>query len=353
MVDAVVGCEVVVVGGGQAGLAVGYHLRRAGIGFQLVDAGARIGHVWRSRWDSLRLFTPARYAGLPGMPFPADPFSYPGRDDVADYLEAYADRFGLPVRLGVRASGLARDGDRFVLTLDTGEHVRARTVVLATGPFSVPYVPVSAAGLSSDVAQLHTAFYRAPDQIPPGRVVVVGGGNSGFQIAAELAAAGRTVELSEGRRNRAVPQRPLGRDLFWWLDNLGIVRLTADSRLGARLEANQVTIIGSSRRGLRRLGVTLRPRATALSGRTVRFADGSATDADTVVWATGYRTDDTWVDIDAALDDHGELIQRRGVTSVPGLYTIGRPWQHTTGSALLGFVQYDAAWLVEQLAGHS
>jgi putative flavoprotein involved in K+ transport len=343
-----VDCDVVVVGGGQAGLAVGYHLRRAGIEFVIVDAGAEVGQVWRSRWDSLRLFTPTQYASLPGMPFPGAPDTYPSRDQVADYLAAYVERFTLPVRLGARVTGLVRTERGFDVSVTGSEEFAARRVVVATGPFSVPYVPDFATGLAADLPQLHTSRYRRPEQVPPGRVLIVGGGNSGFQVAAELAEAGRFVELAEGRRNRCVPQRLLGRDLFWWLDRLGVIRLTADSRLGARMKANQVTIIGSTRSGLRRRGVTIRPRVIGASGTTVRFADGAVTEVDAVVWATGYRVDDTWVNVEGALDGRGQLLQRRGVTPVPGLYTVGRSWQHTTGSALLGFVQHDAAWLVEQ-----
>jgi putative flavoprotein involved in K+ transport len=156
--------------------------------------------------------------------------------------------------------------------------------VVATGPFfSVPYIPSVAVGLAGEVTQLHTSEYRGPDQIAAGRVVVVGGGNSGFQIAAELASSGRTVDLSESRRNRCVPQRPLGRDLFWWLDGLGLIRATADSRLGAKLKARGVPVIGSSRKGLRRRGVGFRPRTTSAAGGALTFADGSTSKADTVV----------------------------------------------------------------------
>jgi putative flavoprotein involved in K+ transport len=342
--------EVVVVGGGQAGLAVGYHLRQAGVDFAIVDAGTEIGQVWSSRWDSLRLFTPAQYASLPGLPFPAEPGTYPAKDDVAGYLVAYVERFDLPVRLDSRVATLEREGAGFVLTLASGDRINARQVVVATGPYSVPFVP----GLSADltVPQLHTSAYRGPTQLPPGRVLVVGGGNSGFQIAAELVQAGRAVELSEGSRNLCVPQRPLGRDLFSWLDGLGLLRVTADSRIGGRMKARNQPVIGSSRTDLRRRGVAFRPRVTGASGSTVRFANGESTDVDAVLWATGYRIDDSWVRIPDALDD-GRLVQRRGVSPVPGLYTVGRLWQHTQGSALLGFVQYDAAWLAGQVVAHA
>lgn len=343
--------DVVVVGGGQAGLAVSYYLREQHLGFVVLDASPEVGHVWRSRWDSLRLFTPAQYASLPGWPFPAEADTYPGRDQVADYLAAYAERFELPVRLNAEVTELSREPDGTFVVISSAGSCRARQVVVATGPFSRPFVPPLAAGLASSVAQLHTADYRFPVQVSEQRVLVVGGGNSGFQIAAELATAGRDVVLSEGRRNACIPQRPLGRDVFWWQDKTGVLRITAGSRFGRLMAANDGTVIGSTRAGLRRLGVTFRPRATAATGSSVTFNDGTSIEVDAVVWATGFRIDDTWIRIPEALDPSGRLIQHRGVVqSVPGLYTIGRPWQHTTGSALLGFVRHDAAWIVDQIA---
>jgi putative flavoprotein involved in K+ transport len=342
--------DVIVVGGGQAGLAMGYYLQRTDLDFTILDAGSTVGHVWRSRWDSLRLFTPAQYAGLPGLPFPAPANTYASHDQVADYLAGYAAYFELPLRLETVATALSRSQDGFEVAT-SGIFYAARTVVVATGPFSTPYVPPFAANLAPQVRNVHTVEYRSPDQVPPGRALVVGGGNSGFQIAAELAAAGRRVELAEGRRNACIPQRPLGRDVFWWQDRLGLLRVTAESRLGRLMAANDGTVIGSTRADLRRLGVAFRPRVTDAAGTSVTFADGVSREVDSVVWATGFRVDDSWIQIPGALDEHNRLVQRRGVVeSVPGLYTIGRPWQHTTGSALLGFVRYDAAWLVGQIA---
>ncbi|GAA1604884.1 MULTISPECIES: flavin-containing monooxygenase [Kribbella] len=345
--------DVLVIGGGQAGLAMGYCLQRAGLDFVILDAGSAVGHVWRSRWDSLNLFTPAQYAALPGMAFPAPVDTYAGRDEVAGYLATYAERFGLPIKLNARVTGLRRAGAAFKADSPAGTF-QARQVVVATGPFSTPYVPPVADGLAPEVPQIHTAAYRNPEQVPSGRVLVVGGANSGFQIAAELAQAGRTVDLAEGRRNACIPQRPLGRDVFWWQDKLGLLRVSAQSRLGRLMAANDGTVIGSTRPGLRRLGVTFRPRVTSTAGRSVTFADGSRSDVDAVVWATGFRIDDTWIRIPQALDDRGRLLQHRGVVdAVPGLFTIGRPWQHTTGSALLGFVQHDASWLAQQTSART
>jgi putative flavoprotein involved in K+ transport len=200
------------------------------------------------------------------------------------------------------------------------------------------------------VVQLHTADYRHPAQIPDGSVLVVGGGNSGFQIAAELAGEGRTVALAEGRRNACVPQRPLGRDIFWWQGKFGLLQKTADSSFGQRMKANDGTVIGSSRRGLARLGVTLRPRLVRAEGRSVEFADGATAEVDAVVWATGFVIDDSWIDVPGVLDERDRLVQTRGVVAgVPGLYTLGRVWQHTIGSSLLGFVKHDAEWLSRRI----
>ena len=192
--------DVLVIGGGQAGLAMGYHLAQRGLSFQIVDAGAEIGHVWRSRWDSLRLFTSGRYDNLPGLPFPAAPDAYPGKDAVADYLQAYAARFELPVRPSTNVTSLTRGNGTYVAKAG-GEVLEARQVVVATGPFQVPFLPPIADGLDPGVYQVHSAGYRHPQTVPPGSVLVVGAANSGCQIARELSATHR-VELSACRRSR-------------------------------------------------------------------------------------------------------------------------------------------------------
>jgi putative flavoprotein involved in K+ transport len=339
--------DVLVVGAGQAGLALGRHLHRQGAGFLLVDAGARIGDVWRSRWDSLRLFTAAEHDGLPDLPFPAPAGTYPGKDAVADYLETYARTFDLPVRLGTRVTRLERVDGLFAVETTSGP-LSARQVVVATGPFSTPRIPGLATRLAPDVVQLHSSAYRRPDDLPPGRVLVVGAGNSGVQIAEELAATGRSVSLAIGSRPRTVPQRPLGRDLFWWLTRTGLIRTTVDSRLGRRFRDREL-VIGTTWRGLTERGVTLLPRAVSAIGRTVALADGMTTVVDSIVWATGFQADSSWLDVPGALAE-GAPAHVRGVSPVPGLFFLGLPWQHTRGSALLGFVGEDAAWLADRLA---
>jgi putative flavoprotein involved in K+ transport len=341
--------DAIVIGGSQAGLAMAWHLAREQLRFVVLEAGPEIGHTWRSRWDSLTLFTPAQHDALPGMPFPGRPDTYPTKEPVAGYLQAYAAAFDLPVRLNARVTNLARTQEGFEVRTDS-DLFRARQVVVATGPFQVPFTPPAAQRLDASVTQLHSAGYRNPQALPPGPVLVVGGGNSGFQIAEELAAAGRQVNLSIATKQPALPQRLAGKDLFWWLTRLGLIRVSTQSRLGRRMSSRDF-IIGSSRRRLQKKGVRFRLRLAGADGRTAQFADGSTLDPGVVIWATGYRPDYSWIHVPGVVQ-HGQVAHRRGVTEVPGLYFLGLTWQHTRGSALLGFVNDDAVYLAGRIAAH-
>lgn len=339
--------EVAVVGAGQAGLAVGRFLAEQGRRFVILEAAGSVGSAWRSRWDSLVLFTPRRYDALPGLAFPGDPDGYPTRDEVVAYLERYAEHFELPIELSSPVRSLTRDADGFVLDAG-GRMIHAEQVVVATGPFQQAVVPALAGDLADGVFQTHSAGYLRPEDVTAGRVLVVGGGNTGFQIAQELAGAGREVHLAIGSRQTPLPQRLFGRDLFWWLTRLGLLSKSVDSRVGRRARSRD-TLIGSSPRGIRRHGVTLRPRAVAAEGHTVRFADGGELEVDAVIWATGYRPDHSWIEL-PVLDGEGHPQHRRGVTDVGGFYFLGLSWQHTRGSALLGFVGDDAAFIASRVA---
>jgi putative flavoprotein involved in K+ transport len=340
--------DVLVIGAGQAGLALGYHLARTGATFLLVDAAPEVGASWRSRWDSLRLFSPAQYDSLPGMPFPAPTDSHPSKDEVADYLAAYADRFRLPIRLSTPVLTLRRDDDGWFTATTPTETLRARAVVVATGPFHVPHTPALAAAFAPHVLQLHSAEYRNPAQLPAGaEVLVVGAANSGMQIAMELAERCR-VSLAVGSMPLALPQRIAGRDLFFWLVKVGFFALPAGSGLARRLRKRGDLVIGSSRRRLRRSGITLRPRLTGASGTTARFADGRTADTGAVVWATGFEPDYSWLQVPGVVVQ-GAVRHDGGRTEVPGLSFLGLSWQTSRGSALLGFVGADAAALAARL----
>lgn len=344
--------DVVVIGAGQAGLALGHHLARRGSSFAILEAGPEVGHSWRARWDSLRLFSPAQYDSLPGLAFPAPPDTHPGKDDVADYLAAYAAHFALPVMVDTPVLRVHREGDGgFMVTTPKGT-LRAAQVVVATGPFQLPRVPEAATRLDAQVTQLHSAEYRNPGQLPAGgHVLVVGAANSGLQIAAELASS-RTVTVAVGSQPTELPQRVARQDLFFWLSKAGFFTLPAHSRVARRLRSRGDIVIGTRSSALRRRGIGFRPRLTGLAGRTARFADGSALDVDAVLWATGYRTDYSWLHVPGVVVD-GEVRHQRGVTEVPGLYFIGLPWQTCRGSALLGFVGKDAAELDEVMAARA
>jgi putative flavoprotein involved in K+ transport len=337
--------QVVIIGAGQAGLALGYFLARQGRRFVILEAGPSVATAWRERWDSLLLFTPRRYDGLPGLAFPGDPDGYPTRDEVIGYLEKYAERFELPIELDSRVRSLTRRGGTFAL--DLGDRlIEAEQVVVATGPFQVPGVPAFADDLAPDVFQTHSTGYRKPSDVPEGTVLVVGGGNTGYQIAKELSAS-HAVKLAIGSRQTPLPQRLLGRDLFWWLTKLGLLEKDVDSRFGRRTR-HRDTLIGSSPRELRRHGIEIKARVVGASARTVSFADRSRLEVDAVIWATGYRPDYGWIELPVT-DAAGEAHHRRGVTDVPGLYFLGLSWQHTRGSALLGWVKDDAAFIAEQI----
>jgi putative flavoprotein involved in K+ transport len=339
--------DVLVIGGGQAGLAMGYHLADRGLSFLIVDANPEVGHVWRSRWDSLRLFTSAEYNNLPGKNFPGTRGAYPGKDEIADFLQGYADEAQLPIHLNTQVTSLTREHDFYVARSEDGEY-RARQVVVATGPFHVPFTPPVARDLDPELPQIHSAAYRNPATVAVGRTLVVGGANSGQQIALELSES-RPVEIAVGEKLPTLPQRALGRDIWWWLTTMQISRVTVESRLGQRLSQRDV-VIGGGLRELRKQGIGVRPRVVAGSGRTVTFEDGSSTDYEAIVWATGYGIDHSWIEIPEVKDERGQVRHVRGVTESPGLYMLGMTWQYTRTSALLGWVGNDAAFLADQIA---
>jgi putative flavoprotein involved in K+ transport len=265
---------------------------------------------------------------------------------VVSYLQAHASAFDLPIRLNSRVTSLARSNDQYTLTTPDGQFA-ARQVVVATGPFQSPFIPGISADFDETVYQIHSADYRNATQIPGTNVLVVGGGNSGFQIAEELQGT-RKIDLSVAHRMPSLAQRFLGRDIFWWLTRTGLINVNVETRLGRRMSKRDV-LIGSSPKRIRRTGVTLRDRLSGATGRRAVFADGDRLDVDAVVWATGYRSDYSWINIPGVIGTSGRVCHRRGVTDIPGLYFLGLTWQWTRGSALIGFVGNDAAFIADRI----
>lgn len=340
--------DTVIIGGGQAGLATAHQLAGRDADFVVLDGASRIGESWRRRWDSLRLFTPAAYSSLPGMVFPAPPDHLPDKDEVADYLERYADRFELPVRRGVRVTSLVRDGDRFLVQAH-GARYEAANVVVATGPFQRPRIPEVAAHLAPEILQLHSSEYRNPLALPDGPVLVVGVGNSGAQIALELART-RPVWLA-GRETGRIPRRVLGRDVYDWLWPV-MRRLTVDTRAGRRLRQRALRgdpLVGISPRTLTSAGIV---RVGRVSGTRDGLPDceGQVVTPRAIVWCTGFSPDYGWIE-PPVLDGQGRPMHVRGVAiGVPGLHFVGLRFQYRMTSALLGGVGEDAAYIAERIA---
>jgi putative flavoprotein involved in K+ transport len=317
----------------------------------LFDGAPSPGHAWRSRYESLRLFTPAQYCSLPDAPFPAAQDTYPSKDAVANYLDHYAHQFRLDIRAGQRVDRISQAGEGFVLTLSGGAQVKANCVAITGGAFLRPHTPLFASSVPASVQQLHSSQYRAPDQIMGRRVLVVGAGNSGAQIAEELSAT-RQVALSFERLPKQLPQRFLGRDIFWWLIRAGVLdRATREGR-SANETVGQIPLIGSRIKTALSSGqIKRRQRAVSANEGGIFYSDGGSEMPETVIWATGFRPSFELFDFDVR-NAAGQLNQTRGISRVPGLFFIGVPGQHTKGSAFLGFVGRDAAPLSTSIAAY-
>lgn len=339
--------EVIIVGGGQSGLVAGYYLQRAGIPFVILDAGSEVGQAWRERWDSLELFTIAQYCSLPGLRFPGFFNRFPDKNEMADYVAAYARHFELPVRLNTAVTSLTRTETGYHLETTNGEY-DADHVIVATGAYQNQYVPPVASGLADDVFQVHTGSYTNPRQLPAGTVVVVGAANSGAQIAIDLAGT-HTVVLSQGSPLPHGPRRFLGIGLHWWGDKFGII---AKPLIGERDRIHKKTIlVGPSLKKIsKRHGIRLVGRTVECAGRTVRFEGGEQVEVDAVVWATGFRPDYPWIRLPIFRDDKLPEHERGVVATAPGLYFLGMQCQYSYGSGLIWWVKEDAEYLVDQVA---
>jgi putative flavoprotein involved in K+ transport len=317
----------------------------------ILEAHPRVGDAWRSRWDSLRLFTPAERDGLPGMPFPAPAWSFPTKDQMAQYLERYAAAFDLPVRTGVRVMRLGRVGARFVIETD-GDAYEAENVVVATGPSRAPKIPDFALDLDARIVQLHSSEYLNPAQLKPGSVLIVGARNSGAEIALDVAPTHRTSLAGNYWRAPGGPSR--SRIMSFFVYPLVTHLLTIDTPIGRRAHNARGGGGGDpvervTRKQLSAVGVTLVPRVErVMNGRPV-LADGSTPDVANVIWCTGFRPGLEWIDLPIH-DARGEARQVRGVVpDVPGVYFVGRPFQYAILSATVNGVGRDADYVAKHI----
>jgi len=346
--------ETVIIGGGQAGLTAGYYLAKHGRPFVILDANERIGDAWRKRWDSLRLFTPARFSRLPGLPLPAPAWSFPTKDELADYLEAYAVQFELPVRTGISVDALTRSDGRFVVS--AGEHrFEAENVVVATGAHQIPRVPGFAPDLDPGVVQLHSSAYRNPSQLQEGDVLLVGAGNSGAELAAELS---RTHQVwLAGPKTGEIPVRHgtlPARLAFRVFRFMGHRVLRVDTRIGRKLGPKLISkgdpLIRTKLKDLIAAGVERLPRVVGVRDGRPLLEDDRVLDVSNVVWCTGFRTDFGWIDLPVFGED-GEPLHYRGVVeSEPGLYLLGLVFQYAISSDVLPGLGRDAEYLAKHIA---
>ena len=346
--------ETVIIGAGQAGLATAYHLKRLGVPFVILDAQERVGDAWRTRWDSLRLFTPAWVDGLPGMPFPAPRWSFPTKDEMADYLESYAARFELPVRTGTPIELLVQEGDRYVLS-SGGRRIEADRVLVATGANRVPKLPAYASALDPWILQMHAAEYRNPSQLREGRVLVVGVGNSGAEIAVELAPS-HPIWLA-GTPTGQIPA-PLGtrryRMGFHVFRFFGTRVVTRGNPIGRRLlpklERQAAPLVPVRLDDLAAASVERVPRVAGVRDGLPLLEDERVLEVENVIWCTGFRQDFPWIDL-PIFDPEGRPVHDRGVVpSRPGLYFVGLNGQYSLASEVLPGVGRDARYIAEAIA---
>jgi putative flavoprotein involved in K+ transport len=350
--------DTVVIGGGQAGLSAGYHLANRGLGFAILDADARIGDHWRDRWDSLKLYSPAKYDSLPGMPFPGKAWAWPTGREMADYLEAYARRFELPVRSGARVDRVEPVGGGFIVSTSDGGRLASRQVVVATGPFRAPFVPEIANRLDPAIRQLHSHEYREPSQLPDGPVLVVGLSHSGADIAFELANAGHRTYLS-GKSNGQLPIKVVDtqRARLGWpivqfmFKHVFTIRTPMGRSMRPHVRHGGGPLLRVRLQDLDKAGVE-RYDAKTVGARdgNPELSDGTILDVTSVIWATGYRPDYGFIDAQVTGPD-GWPDEVRGVSpTLPGLYFVGVPFQYAFSSMLVTGAGRDAKYVVERIA---
>jgi putative flavoprotein involved in K+ transport len=353
--------DTVVIGGGQAGLSLGYHLARRGHDFVILDKNERIGDNWLNSWDSLRLFTPARYNGLPGMPFPLPAYAFATRDEMASYLRAYAERFELPVEGRVVVDGLRRaeNGRAGYVVTAGGRTFEARNVVVATGPKHLPRTPAFAAELDPGINQMHSSEYRNPSQLQPGPVLVVGASHSGPDIALEVAAEHETI-LSGPYRGE-IPFDIEGRParfilpVLWFVANRVLtVRTPIGRKVRQDVRSHGAPHIRIKAKHLEAAGVEhVANKVTGVQDGLPVLDGGRVAEVTNVIWCTGFRLDFSWIDLPVEGEKGYPLEDRGVVPSAPGLYFLGVPFQRSFASMLIGGVGRDAGYLAKHIAART
>jgi putative flavoprotein involved in K+ transport len=340
--------NTIVIGAGQAGLSIGYYLRQNQRSFVILDKGKVTGESWINRYDSLVLFTPRMYDSLPGLLLEGDKHGFPTKNEIAAYLKRYTETFNLPVKLQTEVVRVCKRDNIFLVETNQGAF-QAENLVIATGAFDIPRIPRYSNDLANDVVQLHSSEYKNSSQLTDGNVLVVGGGNSGAQIAVELSKERETF-LAISKKVSYLPLVIRNKSIFLWFDRLGILKASSTSFLGKVMQKKGDSIFGYElKEAISRKEIALKPKATGVLDVWVTFKDGSALQVNNIIWATGFEAKYPWLEIKEAFNEKGKIIHNRGISAVKGLYFIGLPWQHRRGSALLQGVGADAEFIVQHL----
>ncbi|WP_144513302.1 NAD(P)/FAD-dependent oxidoreductase [Bacillus sp. FJAT-22090] len=340
--------HTIVIGAGQAGLAMGYYLKESNKNFIMLDRCNKTGDVWRNRYDSLTLFTSRMYSSLPGLQLEGDGQGFPSKDEIASYLESYAIKFGLPIEYNTEVLKVSQSNDVFSVDTNKGT-LTAQNIIIATGPFQHKRIPDFARKISKNVVQLHSSEYKNPSQLNSGNVLIVGGGNSGAQIAVELAAEKETF-LAVSQKLRFLPLILGNKSIFWWFDKFGVLKATNRSVIGKKIQGNGDPIFGYElKKAIEEGEVTLKERVINIENNHAFFKDNTKLQVDNIIWATGFIQNYPWLDIDDIYNYNGMVKHNRGLTVVKGLYLLGLPWQYRRGSSLLQGVGEDAKYIMNHL----
>lgn len=337
--------DYIIIGGAQAGLSMAYHLQLLDKKFIVLDGENEIGASWLNRWDSLKLFTPTEYNHLPGLKFDAPKGHYPTKIEVSNYFKQYVEAFKTPVQLNTLVTSVRKTGKGFFVTYKDGE-LQAKNVIVATGPFHIPYTPPCNTKISKSVLQMHSNFYKGVNQLQDGDALVVGGGDSGYQILNEISKdPSRTVYFSGDTTVKSLPQHILGKTLWWWFTLVGFLSYNKYSWIGKKISNFSQPVIGTDvKEILSRKNVFTKGRTNDALKEDMFFEDSKVSTIKNIIWATGYRPNFKWIE-GLELDENSYPKNYRGVSNIDGLYFIGLPWMFTRGSATLGGVSKDASYL--------
>ncbi len=345
--------DFVIIGAAQAGLSMAYHLDKMNKSFVIVDKGEQYGSSWLNRWDSLKLFTPTEYNHLPGLKFDLPKGYYPNKYEVADYFQKYAEHFKFEAQFNTLITNVAKTKDGFLVSHESGSFA-TKNVIIATGPFHTPYTPPCNTNIATDITQIHSNYYKSTDQLQEGNALVVGGGDSGYQILNELSKSGeRIVYFSGDTKVKSIPQQFLGKTLWWWFTIIGFLSANKYSWIGKKISNFTQPVIGTDvKEILARANVVPVGFTKDAFEQKIFFEKTVKTDIRNVIWATGYRPNFQWIE-GLELDKKNYPINFRGVSNIDGLYFIGLPWMYTRGSATLGGVSKDAKFLAKYISKRS